>query len=249
MFSAFSSIAAIYIHLSEAGRGEIESLPFSITISLFQRSMSSQASLSLASTVVGFISFAFTFLTLLRVTWTNLQALGEAPSEIKYAFANLRSALHEEREHLRHTARYQRRQRSHSGRRNSNSNRESKRSSADPMEQAKAYLGSDEITAQWRVLNDTVKRLCAQFHEIERPFLRDATSQPGSGDGDEEKWRDWREEERKYGGEQYINDYSDMTLNHRILWLWKKSEVMGIRDSLTNLKIRRISQEVTATWL
>ena len=57
--------------------------------------------LSYASIIIGFISFVFTLLTLLRLIWGNIIGLWEAPDEIRYAFANLKSALLEERAHCR----------------------------------------------------------------------------------------------------------------------------------------------------
>ena len=205
-------------------------------------------SLIVASTVTGFISFAFTFLTLLRVTWNSLRTLGEAPSEIRYTFANLKSSLHEERELLRRTAKYRYRRRSHSGKRNRS---RSGRHKADGLaESAMLFQDPSEGVAQWRVMNDTVKRLCRQFHEIEKPFLNDAAvKKAGTEDEDEEKGRRWRDDDREYVIGGYINDYSDMTVNHRILWLWKKSQVVEIRDSLTRLQVRRTAQEMTASWL
>ena len=111
-------------------------------------------------------------------------------------------------------------------------------------------MDSDEGAAQWRVISDTVRRLCRQFEEIERPFLRDAAAQGlGSGNGSGEKGSPWAEDEREYVAEGYINDYSDLRLNHRLLWLWKKGQVADIRDGLMRVQIRRISQESTFTMM
>ena len=137
------------------------------------------------------------------MTWNSLQALVEAPDDVKYAFANLKSALHEEREHLRRTARYRPRHRSHSGgrgrRKINNSNKE----------MAKVFQDTYDGAAQWRVISDTVRRLCRQFKEVERPFLTD-TAARDRHTLDEEKAA-WDEEEREYAADSYINDYSDMT--------------------------------------
>lgn len=138
-------------------------------------------------------------------------------------------------------SRYRHRRRSHSGRRHSHNKN-------DPVEQAKVYLDSGDGVAQWRVINDTVKKLCRQFQDIEKPFLTDAASNSMTG-FDAEKEDGWREDEKEYVVEGYLNDYSDMTLYHRFLWLWKKGQVCSIRDSLARVQIRRMAQEVTATWL
>ena len=99
---------------------------------------------------------------------------------------------------------------------------------------------------QWRVISDTVRRLCRQFDEIEKPFLTDGE---GGGNGNEEKGSPWMEDEREYVADAYINDYSELTLNHRMLWLWKKGQVADIRDGLMRVQIRRISQESTFTMM
>ena len=203
-------------------------------------------SVSYASTIIGFVSFGFTFLTLLRVTWANLETLVEAPSEIKYTFANLKSALHEERCYLRFTQRLKRRRRSHSGARG---HRRGERNSQGSAKASKQWLDSDEGAAQWRVIHDTVRRLCREFAEIERPFLTDAARVGDGKNVDDEKGLAWAEDEREYMADSYINDYTDMTLNHRILWLWKKSSVSNIRDELARVQIRRVSQESTMTFL
>ncbi|PVI05661.1 hypothetical protein DM02DRAFT_683956 [Periconia macrospinosa] len=57
--------------------------------------------ISFASTLIGFISFAFTLATFLNVFWSSLCTIKTAPHEIKDYLSNLKQALLEERRHLR----------------------------------------------------------------------------------------------------------------------------------------------------
>lgn len=59
------------------------------------------APISLASIIIGFISFAFTVGTFLKVFWESIVTLKAAPSEITDYLSNLKQALLEERRHLR----------------------------------------------------------------------------------------------------------------------------------------------------
>ena len=59
------------------------------------------APISLTSTIIGFISFAFTIATFFKVFWASLLTLKAAPDEINDLLSNLKQALLEERRHLR----------------------------------------------------------------------------------------------------------------------------------------------------
>ncbi|KAF2707252.1 hypothetical protein K504DRAFT_458692 [Pleomassaria siparia CBS 279.74] len=63
------------------------------------------APLSAVSVAIGFISFAFTLATFVRVFWDALLALYSAPSEIMDYLSNLKQGLLEERRHLRRVKR------------------------------------------------------------------------------------------------------------------------------------------------
>ncbi len=63
------------------------------------------APLSLVSTILGFISFTFTLLTLLKVFWSNLGTFRAAPEEIPDMLSGLKQGLLEERRHLRRVRR------------------------------------------------------------------------------------------------------------------------------------------------
>ena len=62
---------------------------------------SSLAPISLASTIIGFISFAFTVATAVRVFWGNIKTVQAAPVEVPDYLGNLKQVLYEERAHLK----------------------------------------------------------------------------------------------------------------------------------------------------
>ena len=104
--------------------------------------------ISYASVVVGFISFAFTFFTFLRVFWATILTLWSAPREMTAYLDNLRSELHEERAYFRAMLR-RHRSRSRGRRRDS---------------------VHDDL-AVIKLLNDSVKNLMRRFKDLEAPFL------------------------------------------------------------------------------
>ena len=107
------------------------------------------APISYASSIVGFLSFAFTLLTLLRVSWGAILTIFAAPREAKDYFDNVRQELYELREDLRRTR---------------------KRHKQEDKAESKSSKSSME-SGSLRVLNDTVKHLQRDFKRLERPFL------------------------------------------------------------------------------
>ncbi|OJD35459.1 uncharacterized protein BKCO1_17000118 [Diplodia corticola] len=71
--------------------------------------------ISMVSTVFGFLGFAFTIATFLRVTWENIQTFLGASTQISDLLGNLKQGLYEERSHLRKVRRWQRRRSSFQG--------------------------------------------------------------------------------------------------------------------------------------
>ncbi|PSN67290.1 hypothetical protein BS50DRAFT_465539, partial [Corynespora cassiicola Philippines] len=74
------------------------------------------APISLASTLIGFISFAFTLATFFNVFWSSLRTIHGAPSQINDYLSTLKQGLLQERRHLRRVRRRlrsSRRERSH----------------------------------------------------------------------------------------------------------------------------------------
>ncbi|MCJ1399574.1 hypothetical protein MMC11_002776 [Xylographa trunciseda] len=109
------------------------------------------SNISTASSIVGFVSFAFTFFTFIRVTGGAIMTIFSAPTEAQDFFGNLRQELWELREDLRKA---NRRNRPRRGSDNKGSN---------------TSIESGSL----RVLQDTVKRIQRDFRELERPFLLD----------------------------------------------------------------------------
>ncbi|MCJ1377174.1 hypothetical protein MMC17_000266 [Xylographa soralifera] len=109
------------------------------------------SSVSTASSIVGFVSFAFTFFTFIRVTGGAIMTIFSAPAEAKDYFGNLRQELWELREDLRKASKRNRPRRG--------SDNKGSRSSLE--------------SGSLRVLQDTVKRIQREFRELERPFLLD----------------------------------------------------------------------------
>jgi len=108
--------------------------------------MSSLPTISLASSTVGFISFAFTFFTFLRVFWETILTLWSAPKQMRAYMDNLRLEVHNERAYFKSALR-RTRSRSRS---------------------VKKY---HEDIGPLKILNSTVKRLHRKFNRLEAPFL------------------------------------------------------------------------------
>ncbi|RDW77179.1 hypothetical protein BP6252_05232 [Coleophoma cylindrospora] len=107
---------------------------------------SALAPISIASIIVGFISFSFTLAIWLHAFWDAFLTLAKAPQQVRDTLSTLRQGLYEEREYLKRT---RRRSQSHSSKTKS------------------LYL---EGGAQ-KVINDAVKDLIREFKDYERPFL------------------------------------------------------------------------------
>ena len=103
--------------------------------------------ISYASSIIGFISFAFTFFTLLNVFWASLRTICGAGKQVHRAFDNLRSEVHGEREYFKKALKQSR-----------------SRSRGDTQMQ------SDN--APLRILNDSVKHLVRDLKRLEEPFLK-----------------------------------------------------------------------------
>ncbi|EMC98690.1 hypothetical protein BAUCODRAFT_378039 [Baudoinia panamericana UAMH 10762] len=110
----------------------------------------------LTSGIIGFVSFAFTVGTFLRVLWVNIMTLGEAPHEVHSFLTNLRTELQEERASLKVMRKVcKRRQRL--------------------AERGGTYarldngLDLDDVTI--KTMSDAIKHLIKQFRDIEKPFL------------------------------------------------------------------------------
>ena len=105
-------------------------------------------SISYASSIIGFLSFAFTFFTFVRVFWDTILTLWKAPKEMKLYLDNTRSELRGERAYFKTALRRSR----------SRSQSRVNRDNFDDLEILK-------------LLNGTTRTLLGQFEELEEPFL------------------------------------------------------------------------------
>ena len=120
------------------------------------------APISFGSSIVGFISFAFTFLTFLRVFWDAIMTIFAAPVEAQDLFDNLRQELYELREALKKARKKHKRDK----------------------DESKEY---QEDRSPLRVLYDTVKHLSTNFRALERPFL-ERSREPFEEDDCDSAW-------------------------------------------------------------
>ncbi|KUJ14335.1 uncharacterized protein LY89DRAFT_136013 [Mollisia scopiformis] len=110
------------------------------------------APVSVASIVIGFISFSFTLAIWLHAFWESFVTIGQAPEQLQDALSTLRQALYEEREYLKRK------------RRRGNDKEEGRSSSKNRP--TIYYEGGPT-----KVINDAVKDLIREFKAYERPFL------------------------------------------------------------------------------
>ena len=223
--------------------------------------------ISVASIVIGFISFAFTVATFLRVLWANFMTLGEAPHEVHAYLTNLRTELLEERANLKVMKKYYRRNHKlmqQGGRGN----------------RLDSGMELDDVTI--KTMNDTVRYLIKRFKEIEKPFLEPG-EQGISGDTNPRRRRRRSRSdspydqaynsppEKAYGGRQgddvkdqrlsrYADErgieddedkywaqrtqYAQYSFKKRMTWLYKKADAQSLLDTLTRVQTRRIARQV-----
>ncbi|KAF4556075.1 Hypothetical protein D9617_1g079500 [Elsinoe fawcettii] len=193
------------------------------------------APISLGSSVVGFISFAFTFATFLRVFWENLTTIFKAGRESKNILTTLRIELEEERSSLREIKRHQR--------------------SRGPERSQDVFRGPELDDTALRNLQGTVRRLTRRFEEMERPFLADEnelqrrkvrqrrrSSRARSGTRPRDIDYDFEKGRRSQGDgyeseEDRVEDlYSDISLGGRVTWLNCRSEAMEMLNAMNRVQ-------------
>ncbi|MCJ1395843.1 hypothetical protein MMC18_008729 [Xylographa bjoerkii] len=109
------------------------------------------SNISTASIIVGFVSFAFTFFTFIRVTGGAIMTIFAAPTEAKDYFGNMRQEIWELREDLRKA-----------------SKRNRPRGGSD-LKGSKSSIESGSL----RVVQDTVKR---RVSNVTSESLKDLSS-------------------------------------------------------------------------
>jgi hypothetical protein len=183
------------------------------------------------SDILGFLSFAFTLATVLRVFWTNLSTLGNAHREVPEALATLKQELYEEREYLKLA-----RQRENVELRGGGSGayrRHHSRSRKRPRYERS--LTSADGGKPIRLMNDNMRTLCRRFKALEKPFLRPRARRRDKMDL----------EAGKHTGDEDEYVCGIMDFRKRLLWTLKKNEAEDLADSLQRLQTRRIAREVT----
>jgi hypothetical protein len=202
---------------------------------------STLAPLSLASTIIGFVSFSFTIATLLRVFWGNISTVLNAHDEIHDYLSNLRVQLYEERQSLRNLRRHNKEW----GKR--------RRTKGLPLPRL------DDLTI--RSMQDTLRHLSRRFKTLERPFL-DQNSVPGrrryrksfspnprdtwdsekglrSHERDLDKDLDDEDDPRTQG-----DVFCNITVGKRILWVRQRSDALAIMEAVSRLQTRRTARQV-----
>ncbi|KAF2090917.1 hypothetical protein K490DRAFT_62249 [Saccharata proteae CBS 121410] len=186
---------------------------------------SSLAPISLASILVGFISFAFTFATFLRVTWQNYITILSASNQIHDLLGNLKQGLYEERAHLRRVRKLQRRRNTYG-------------TSAYDKENIGVRLGGDGDDIATKVMRDAIRHMISEFRGLERPFLKD---DDGRRYHDVRNGEGFAEEDED---DYYLSEYRPCGLRERWLWLRSKGDVEHLFGALTRLETRRMAKEV-----
>lgn len=211
-------------------------------------SHSALAPISLASTIIGFVSFAFTVTTWLRVFWQNLNTLFEAESEIHAYLSNLRIELWEERSSLRKIRKH---------------NKDFGHSTHGKGK-GRTKLRLDDATL--KSMQDIMRHLTRTFKRLEQPFLepnptpvrrRDPTDpyarESGGWEDDVKTARGARRHYRARRDEDDDDDddegwsgmqYCNITLGKRFVWLRKRSEAISLMENLTRVQTRRIARQV-----
>jgi hypothetical protein len=151
------------------------------------------APISLVSTLIGFVSFAFTLGTFIKVFWSNLGTFAAAPHEIQDYLSSLKQGLLEERRHLRRSRRrlksirrdqshgpsarsgsddeYVKGYTSHGGKRRSGRGRGGRKGQMHFDRDIQSMRSGGEEEAL-RVMRVTVKDLINSFRKLEQLYLK-----------------------------------------------------------------------------
>ena len=208
----------------------------------------------LASAIIGFISFAFTVSTFLRVFWESLATLFAAETEIHAYLTNLRVELDEEKASLRQLRRH---------------NRDFGHSKHG-RQKGRTSCRLDDVTI--RSLQDVLRHLSKRFKTLEQPFLWEnnasgarrsrSTIYPQARESG--AWEDDQKVDRRssrvapHGRHRATDDddddddrewarghdYADITLAKRFVWLRRRAEAVSLTESLSRLQTRRIARQI-----
>lgn len=203
---------------------------------------SSLAPISLASTIIGFLSFVITAATLLRVSWDNLQTFWSAPTQINDMLGNLKAGLYEELGHLRKVCRDRRRRR-----RSSSGPHKDRGKDGARVSRGERHEASTDRTLF--LLRDTIKHMIRNFRNLERPFLEYEHAQKRAvrrrmqdNDWDTEGLRD---EHLDQDDDSFTrSEYRKCGFRERVIWLRTKYQVVDLMDALQRIQTRRIAKEM-----
>lgn len=230
--------------------------------------------LSMVSTMIGFVSFAFTLGTFVKVFWSNLGTFGAAPQEIQDYLSSLKQGLLEERRHLRRARKRLRsihRDKSHepgakSGsddpesqhgyKRRSRGRKSGRRYGPGTMHfnhdiQSMQSAGESEALLVMRV---TVRDLIKSFRQIEHPFLKIEYQKQGSAQWSNNNHPHGPSEKSPYYSEDEVSDlhatdrlgheYKKCGFKERWLWVRRKASVIKLSEVLNRVEVRRTAHEV-----
>lgn len=229
--------------------------------------------LSMVSTTIGFVSFAFTLGTFFKVFWSNLGTFGAAPQEIQDYLSNLKQGLLEERRHLRRVRKRLRslhRDKSHGpatrsgsddpernydykGRSRGREKRQRKGPGTMHFDRDMQSMRSAGESEALQVMRITVRDLIKSFRQIEHPFLKPEYHDQAPAQ--------WSNNIHPYGREKnaYLSDddASDLRATNRLgheykkcgfkeRWLWvnRKASVINLSEVLNRVEVRRTAHEV-----
>ncbi|KAF9692119.1 hypothetical protein EKO04_009813 [Ascochyta lentis] len=229
--------------------------------------------LSMVSSTIGFVSFAFTLGTFFKVFWSNLGTFGAAPHEIPDYLSSLKQGLLEERRHLRRVRKRLkslRRDKSHgpgarSGSDDPDSNygykrgrgrKSGRRKDLGPMHfdrdiQSMRSAGESEAL---QVLRVTIRDLIKSFRKVEHPFLKPEYQNQASTQWSNSSHPYASPEKSPYYSEDEVSDlhatnrlgheYKNCGFKERWLWVRRKTSVINLSEVLNRVEVRRTAHEV-----
>lgn len=207
----------------------------------------STAPLFIVSTTTGFISFAFTLSTLLRVFWTEIQTFKAAPREIPDFLTNLKQSLYEEKWHLRRARKLSRR----------------RRAASRGGEKGRLLVDRDgDEVPEWdialRAMQLAISHMIEKFHRLEAPFVRNPVDvehgnrpvRRSSGrrldHGLYRLSRNHDDDDLNRDEQAYVLDeYKHCGMRERWRWTESRSKVLSLSESASRMTTRRMSIQIT----
>ncbi|KAF2622943.1 hypothetical protein BU25DRAFT_351066 [Macroventuria anomochaeta] len=229
--------------------------------------------LSMVSTTIGFVSFAFTLGTFFKVFWSNLGTFGAAPQEIQDYLSSLKQGLLQERRHLRRV-----RQRLKSIHRDKSHGPDARSGSDDPdgnygykrrsrgqnsgrrkgpgtmhFDRDIQSMRSTGESEALQVMRVTIRDLINTFRQIEYPFLKAEYQNQASAQGSNTS-HPYGPEKSPHYSEDGASDlhatnrlgyeYKKCGFKERWLWVRRKASVINLSEVLNRVEVRRTAHEV-----